>query len=318
MLHLADVSALEILERVDEYSLYCFYLDFEPVIGAKYRSRIRTGDDRASFGMYVRKHGGDKPHEYMWKDQALPVPNYGDIFDLVQRLHPELENRLQAMIKVAQDFGLLEGTTAVTKQLIVTPCTKEPSHIRIRSRPFSSTDLSYWKQFNVTPEILSKYLVKAVEFYYLFDSDVYPRSPYGLMYAYQIFDKFQLYQPVPKQFYMDWTELCIPGFQQLSGQRELLVVTKSVKDIMCLRSLGIEAIAPRAENMIPSPDLIQWLKQFKKVYILMDNDSKSSPHLYPFESVQIPIESGEKDVTDYLKRYGVSQTLELLKTLLHL
>jgi hypothetical protein len=136
------------------------------------------------------------------------------------------------------------------------------------------------------------------------------------MYAYRIFDKYQLYKPKPKEFYMDWTESCVPGFSQLE-RTDLLVITKAMKDIMFFKSLGYDAIAPRAENMIPDPMLIQWIqKRYNRVITFFDNDGKTSPHLYPFQSVTIPLGTETKDPTDHCARYGVESTAELIKDLL--
>jgi len=315
MLELAMLDEQEILERVDEYSLYCFYLEFEPVIGSVYNSRLRTADDRPSFGIYERKYG-TRVNEFMWKDQALPCnPNYGDIFDLVRVLY-QLETRLEAMIKVATDFGLLAGTTPIVKQLVVTPVRREQTRIRIKSRQYNYKDLSYWKKYNVDESILALYNVRPVDYYFLYDSDEYPRSPRGLMYAYRIFDKFQLYQPYPKSFLMDWTDSCIPGFEQLN-RTDLLIITKAYKDIMFFRSLGYDAIAPRAENMIPDPLLIDWVQQrYTNVVTFFDNDGKTSPHLYPFKSVTIPLRTGTKDPTDFCALHGPQEAKALIQELL--
>lgn len=317
MLTLDMLSEQEVLERVDEYSLYCYYLEFEPVIGSIYSSRLRTSDDRPSFGIYERKFGGDKPHEFMWKDQALPCnPNYGDIFDLVRVLF-QLETRFEAMIKVATDFGLMAGATPAVKTLVITPVRKEPARIRVKSREFNFKDFTYWKKYNISLEILQLYNVKPVNYYFLYDSDKAPRSPRGLMYSYRIFDKYQLYQPNPKFFIMDWTESCVPGFEQLK-RTDLLVITKAYKDVMFFRSLGYDAIAPRAENNIPDPLLFTWAdKRYERVVTFFDNDGKTSPHLYPYQSLTIPVETGTKDPTDYCAKYGPMDADSLIKDLLN-
>lgn len=311
------LSEQEILERLDEYSLYCYYLEFEPVVGSVYSSRLRNVDDKPSFGIFERKYGGDRPHEYMWKDQALPCnPNYGDIFDLVKVLY-QLDTRFGALIKVATDFGLIEGTTPLVKSLVVKPVKKEPAHIRVKSRAFNYKDLQYWKQYNITEPLLREYNVTAVDYYFLRDSDQYPSSPRGLMYAYRIFDKYQLYQPHPKFFIMDWTDTCIPGFQQLKFL-DMLIITKSFKDVMFFRSMGFDAIASRAENMIPDPLLFEWInKRYKRCVTWFDNDGKTSPHLYPYPSVTVPLETGTKDPTDYCAKYGPDKALNLIQKILY-
>ena len=53
---LSSVTEQLILERVDEYSLYCYYMGYEPIIGKKYHSPLRKGDDDPSFVIFERKY----------------------------------------------------------------------------------------------------------------------------------------------------------------------------------------------------------------------------------------------------------------------
>jgi len=238
MLSLSDISELTILERVDEYSLYCFYLGYEPVIGAKTNSVLRTKDDKASFGVFERKRGNpEDPHEFLWKDQGLPYPNFGDIFDLVKILFRL--TRWEAIIKVAEDFGLVEGSTNVPKTLIHVPVKKRPCEISFKERVFTPADYKYWEQFHISKNTLEFFKVKAVSYYFLYKEKDNAFKPVGNMYAYKIQSRYQLYQPNPKLFIMDWTDSCIPGFEQLRGN-EVCIITKSYKDVMLLWQLGFD------------------------------------------------------------------------------
>lgn len=54
---------------------------------------------------------------------------------------------------------------------------------------------------------------------------------------------------------------------------EFLVITKSLKDVMCLYSCGITAIAPISENCFLNESQYERLrKKFKKIIIFFDND----------------------------------------------
>jgi hypothetical protein len=313
---LSDLSEDTILGELDEFSLYVHYLQFEPVIGCKYRSRLRTTDDYPSFGLFRRKYGSpDLPHEFMWKDQALTAPNYGDIFDLVLKIYPSLETRFNSLLKVATDFGLIEGVLTPKLQLEVTvPVEKPPAHITVKSKPFTASAIKYWQTYGIELPQLVKYNVHQVEYFFFTEFDEYPTVPRGNMFDYRVFDKHQLYQPYPKQFYMDLTPTCILGFQQFNQvQTDLLVYTKSMKDVIFLDMLGFPTLASTAENGIPSPEFLQWSNRFKRRILLHDNDGKTSEHLYPnFEVYKIPLESGEKDPTDYAKKFGVPATKSLL------
>lgn len=323
MVTLSNITEELILGELDEYSLYVHYLQFEPVIGCKYRSRLRTLeniDSVPSFGLYRKKYG-DKPNEFMWKDQAIPAPNFGDIFDLVLKLYPSLETRFNAQLKIVTDFGLIEGVLDAEKHLqTFIPVEKPTCRIRTKTKPFTSQAITYWNYYGIDVSQLHKYNVHQVKYFFLYEEDIEPRAPQGNMYDYRVFDKHQLYQPVPKKFFMDLIPTCILGFQQFDkNQDDLLVYTKSMKDVMFLDSLGIPTLGSIAENNIPLPEFLDWSKRFKRRIIFQDNDGKTSEHLYTgFESVKIPHEYAAKDPTDFRRKYGHTDTLTFLKTLLSL
>jgi hypothetical protein len=313
----------DILERVDEYSLYCHYLKFEPYIGKKYSSPIRLGDADPSFAIFERKYtfgGGNLPTEYLWKDQAISSHGPKDIFDLVEHLFDNVNTRTQAYWKVCGDFGL-GGADKMDDGLLIfkEPKFMEPINIKVLSKPFSKRDLLYWQQYNVSETILAEYNVRAIDCYWLTATQQYPSYPKGLGYSYRIYDKYQIYFPFQdkkKKFRNNWIDSCISGLQQLKGN-DTLIITKAYKDVMCLRSLGYDAIAPRGENiMLPELCVSHMVNRYKNIVTLFDNDEKHKAAKYPFKMLQVPLESGQKDITDYCAVYGVEQTVKLIKELL--
>jgi hypothetical protein len=314
------VDEYQVLERVDEYSLYCFYLKFDPDVGAKYSSPLRTKDSDPSFGIYVREFGGLRANEFMWKDAALSVPNFGDIFDLIIRLFKEVTTRPEAMFKVLGDFGYVEKYKSSASTLIVKePVYAEPVDITILKKSFNQNDMQYWKQYGVTKEILATYSVHRVGAYWLYKDQKIPKYP-RQCYAYEIFGKYQLYQPFEhkkKKFRNNWHELCVPGLKQIRSNG-LHIITKAVKDIMCLRSLGFDATCPRGENASPHPMYFGWCnKTFKRTVTLFDNDGKTSEDKYPYESYQVPLETGTKDISDFYAKFGPTETQLLLNRLIY-
>jgi len=313
----------DILERVDEYALYCFYLGFEPLIGAKYpspvRGEIQFNEDRdPSFGIYERKYGAGY-HEFLWKDLAANV--HGDIFDLVMLLFDSVKTRREAMKVVMADFGL--GGTSIVKAPSKVPDRKylEPIDIEIKARPFNRSDLNYWQQFNITQQILEQYTVKAIAAYWITKEQKTPDYPKGLGYAYREWDKYQLYFPHAEKRYKfrhNLTEVCVHGFKQLQYNSDLCIITKSRKDVMCLRSFGYEAISPRSENT-PLPDLcLKHLEsKYKHIAVLFDNDGKHAGANLPYPKVYIPMDlrPDDKDVSDYCSHHGPEETLRMLKQL---
>jgi hypothetical protein len=316
------ITEIEILEAVDEYSLFCFYLTFNPIIGNVYKSPVRLGDDIPSFGLYERKISIHKyPTEFMWKDAALSYPNFGDIFDLVVNLYG-LDTRNEGLEKIASDFNIGSRTPLdLVRQLpFYTPEFKPPSIIKVKSRPFNTRDLNYWKQYNVTTDNLKEYNTTAVAITWVGDFLKFPSQ----CYAYRIYTRYQLYQPYvekKKKFINNWDINCVPGWEQLKGY-DTLIITKAYKDVISLSTLREElqfdVIAPRGENiLLPTKCLKLIESKYKHIQTLMDNDGKTSASSYPYRLTTVPLESGTKDITDYMAKYGVNKTKELLKHLIN-
>lgn len=314
-------SGEDILERVDEYTLYCSYLGFEPLIGAKYHSPLRSStasssDTDPSFGIYERKYGKGS-HEFLWKDQGLGI--HGDIFDLVRNIC-KLDTRREALYQVLVDLGIAKGTPS--RPIVDTAERKFLgfADINIASKPFDTRELNYWDRINVTSSLLTEYNVKAFRMYWLYPEQQYPRYPKGIGFAYQIWDKYQLYQPWADRrakFRTDWTEACVPGFLQLRYNSPLLIITKSMKDVICLRSFGYEAISPRGENILLPKECIQYMKRkYEKILVLFDNDGKHKGDEYEFSKIFVPkLWPNDKDVSDFCSNHGAYDTADMLRTI---
>ena len=114
----------------------------------------------------------------------------------------------------------------------------------------------------------------------------------------------------------------IQGYKQLPKGGKLLVITKSMKDVMLLYELGIPAIAPNSETQFVSDKMLEELHtRFKHIVLLYDNDltgvtftnkiRKAHPDLIPF---LIPRKTLCKDLSDFYKVYGKLETKKLIKS----
>lgn len=307
----------DILERVDEYSLYCRYLGYQPMIGAKYRSPLRPNDTDPSFGLFLRKFGTGW-HEYLWKDQGIGL--HGTIFQLVESLYGL--NTLQARQQICADFGL--GGVQYNSRKVVEHVPKfiDSIHIQIVSKNFTSKESNYWRQINVDNTGLTRFNISSLAAYYMVRNQFVPSFPKGMGFAYRIWNKYQLYFPqAPKEskFRNDWTETCVPGFLQLQYNSPLLLITKAYKDVACVSSFGYETISPRGENILLPPQCMAYLRtKYKRIVTLFDNDGKHKASEYEgCQELHVPLSSGEKDPTDFCARYGPNQTAEMLSVILN-
>lgn len=306
----------ELLERVDEYSLYRFYLGFSPELDMSYRSPIREGDLNPSWSLFPSKY--IKNREFMWKDKG-GGGCHGDVFKLVRMLFG-YTNMWQVLARIKGDFDL--GPKQENKERVIRYSAPTPSpgvDIRIKSRAFDRFDLNWWKNWNVTKSILEEYKAYALKYYWKYIHQDNPMTPKDPSYAYNVMGKYKLYFPFERagyRFRTDMTDLELEGFMQLRYDTPLLVITKSMKDIMCLRSFGYDAVSPRGEStLIPGEFLSHFEEKYQHIVTLFDNDGKHKAAAYSYPELHIPITSGQKDPTDFCKRYGPKETGVLLHQL---
>jgi hypothetical protein len=305
----------EILERVDEYTLYCFYLEFQPEIKVNYKSPLRDDDAHASFGIYPTSK--TRSREYIWKDSG-GIGESGDIFRLVQKLF-DYPDRTEAVLRVKSDFSL--GTKLEQKEKIIRFIAPpvEPCDFRIIPKAFTHADYVFWQQFYVTPEILHMYRVSPLYCYWSNPKQKAPVFAPSLSYVYRIFSRYQLYFPTrerDRRFRNDLFPHDVMGLEHLTFNGPL-IITKSYKDIMCLRSFGYDAVSPKSENTPMPPGFFEWVDaRYKDKFVLFDNDMKHRGEWYPYKKVYIPLSSGEKDPSDFTKRYGYTATKDMLQSIL--
>lgn len=319
------LSDIAILERVDEYTLYCRYLGFEPLLRTRYKSSIRTGnsDDSPSFSIF----SSNMPdREYAWKDSG-GRGIAGEIFKLIQLLHGFSTIR-EAWQKVDIDFKLGFKSKEPKQNKIVqyTPPLDIPSHIGIKAKPFGQSELNWWMLRGVDAVQLNRYKVYNVQLYWLSKEQQGGKSGsvYKYCFAYEIMGRYQIYQPLApkeKKFRQNLTDRDLHGFHQLRYQQDTLIITKARKDVMVLdmisKEIGAELVAPRSENTPIAAEYLRYLEtKYKRIYTLFDNDGKHRADAYPYPALEIPINSGVKDADEFLVKFGRIETIQLIKQLI--
>src|SRR5699024_371627 len=113
--------------------------------------------------------------------------------------------------------------------------------IGVVRQEWTDIDKQFWSQFGISKDTLNKYNVSRIK-YYLCDRIVKviykDENP---MYAYKVYDHFKIYRPLADK-YTKWrnnlTEYDIQGYAQLPEKGNLLIITKSMKDVMVLYEMG--------------------------------------------------------------------------------
>lgn len=198
----------------------------------------------------------------------------------------------------------------------------------IKTRSWTEDDAKYWLQYRIGSTMLNKYNVKPIDYYNLIKQDDENLSKIKItsptMYGY--YDKsgnvYKIYQPHNKKrkFYKAFSH--IQGIDQLEYQQPYLVITSSLKDVMCLDGFGynIEVIAPDSENTLIKPYIIENLKgKYKKIITLFDNDEagkaaiKKYKDIYSINGIYLDL---SKDLSDSVKEFGFDKVHHELKSVL--
>jgi len=312
-----DLSLDSILSKVTEYDIYRFYIGSSFTIGKIMSSPFRT-DKNPSFGIFK----SSKTSALLYKD--LSNGSTGNCIKFVQELFNITYK--ESLLKVKCDI-LNNNLIISTKGITIKEDYKATDNIiSIRKKNFCKIDDDYWSQFSLNRDDLRHFNVFPIHEYWI--NDIV--QPWGYKYnnpgyAYQIYNKYKIYKPLGLKKYK-WISNCsnydIQGYEQLPYQDDLLIITKSLKDVMVLYKLGYNAVSPQGENhSIPKEIMDDISKRFTKILIFYDNDkagingANKIADKYNLTTIFTP-NAEPKDISDYTKKYGLDKSKELLTKLI--
>lgn len=271
-----------ILEAISPYDIYCELTGEELQVGGSklIKSPLR-GDSLPTFGLFIH-HTDDV---IMFKDFAYET---GDVFKFVKlfaRYHdrmmitslPGIVNYLN--MKLGMDIlgkNNKKSKSQIKRRVFNIQTARD---IKFSSRPFTAMDRQYWDQYCIPTKVLKLYDVRSVE--KLLDDDkriMRQFKPNELCFAYVIYNKIKLYQPLESNGFK-WRNTCpawyLQGWKQRRGKKKL-IITKSLKDIMVffvILGKDYDIIAPHSENYIFPDKVVDKIKgMYDEVYVIYDFD----------------------------------------------
>lgn len=312
----------DILKHVTQEQIYSYYIGEDVSKLGFYHSPLRQ-DNVPSFALYFHQHKGNI---LMFRDMA--TKESGDCIVLVMKLFNI--SYKQALLKVAVDLGL--GTLTVDIKKVETTYTKivqkEKIDLGIKTRKWKIADRDYWSQFGISKNTLIKFNVHPVSHVFYNDS---PYKVKTLAYAYletkDNTTSFKIYQPLEdkKRKWINNANYTVhQGYTQLPPTGDLLIITKSLKDVMSLHDcMGINAIGLQSESVMMKHSVMQeYRKRFNQVICLFDNDeagkklSKDFTEEYGIRHFFMPNIEGVTDFSDLVKTLGSTEAVEITKELI--
>ena len=302
-----------ILSKVNEYDIYASYIgQFKP--GLIYNSPFRK-DTNPSFGVFLSKRTG----KLLFKDHGSGV--CGDVIKFVREI-TGISNYNDVLQEIVRKLKITNKTVLKSTK----PIESKETVIGIVRQAFTKIDEQYWGSYHISMPTLEKYNVHSIK-YYLCNGIV--KSIYkdeNPMYAYKVYNNFKIYRPLGDKF-TKWrnnlTEFDVQGYAQLPKKGNLLIITKSLKDVMVLHEMGYNAVSPSSEStFIPDVVLNDLKKRFKHILLCFDRDIAGVSNMR-----KVSLKTGlngflvhksfkAKDISDAVKTNGFESVHDWLKKLL--
>lgn len=335
-LNLKKLTKKSLFEKINEVDIYRYYIDSSLDFNSMILSPLRK-ESIPSFGFFIGKEG-----DICFNDFVLNVS--GDAVKFVQLLFNI--NFGQALNRIALDFNLddefdVVGQKSNTGKNIpnkidyssILEKLKTKVVLGTKRRDWRFQDFAFWDQFGISLTTLKKYNVIPL-LYYIINEKVIKADEYAYAYreAKNNVISCKIYQPFNTK--LKWLnshdESVIQGWNQLPFRGELLIITKSLKDVMSIvENTGIPSIALQSEKIKLNPKVIEDLKRrFKRIVILYDNDYDKETNWGKLFGEKMSTETGFpfymfdskykcKDFSDLVKKYNVIEAVEILLKLIN-
>jgi energy-coupling factor transporter ATP-binding protein EcfA2 len=190
----------------------------------------------------------------------------------------------------------------------------------IQYKEFNETELAFWKQYGISPEVLKRYNVFSIDTYhgiskenkeFLLKSNI--EQP---IFGYQGRRYTKLYRPNSQFRFLytgEITENYVFGLEQLPVRGDILFITGGEKDVLSLVAHGFHAICLNSETAHIPKNLLRGLSyRFKHITLLYDTDETGKSSMekltkeyksYQVKSLALPLPGTKKskDISDFFK-----------------
>ena len=296
------MSLKDLLDKLNDYDIYSYYVG-QFKIGKLFNSPLRSDDKNPSFNIFKGNGGG-----LFFKDHGSGEGGNAIKFvKLIKNIQTrdELERELLRIVrKMNPNQQYVQRTYSTVNS--------GSTDIGIVRQPFTDVDKKYWKQFHISIDTLKLFQVFSIK-YFLCNRVV--RGTYkesSPMYAYKVFDKFKIYRPLASK-YTKWrtnlTNRDVQGLAEIPKEGgNLLIITKSLKDVMCLYEMGFNAIAASSETTFIPDDILQSLRsKWNHIVIIYDRDKRGMLEArkyskqYRLDAIFVHKKFKAKDISDAIR-----------------
>jgi len=303
-----------ILGKISEYDIFMYYCPNFKKLGVKFCSELR--EDKTPSASIITWNGNLLYKDFGYPDHTfncfsyvqfkfnIPFINALKIIDCDFNLN--LSNKKEDSLFT---MGYL-GHSQIQPKYI-----EKQTIIQKKRRAWNKEDAKFWRKYLVSKKILNTFAVEPISHYWVNNNRFTCKS---ISYTFKFKNRYKIYSPYEEKnkWLSNTKKTDVQGYDQLPDKGERLIITSSLKDVMCLYAAGYHSIAMQSEMQIPDEKLINELKErFNKIEILYDNDfnkennpgqtmAKKICDLYEFKNICLPDELGSKDPSDLVNKVG--------------
>jgi len=304
---LIPITTDSILLKISEYDIFKFYCSSFIEVNKVFKSELRK--DRSP-SCCIQSY----QNKLFYKDFAT-----GDSVDCFGYVQKRFNCTFHESLRIiANDFGLIsvkkravEGLPVIHERVSYKQANTviEPVY-----RSWRSQDYEYWNSYGISFELLDKYNVKPCKYVFV-NSCRYDDRITSPIYCYDFGEgKYKIYRPLEDNYrwFSNTNKSIIQGINQLPENGDILLITKSLKDVICYNSLEISAIAPQSESTNINDDIMSQLKnRFTKIILNYDFDVtgvKFGEEFAKKHNLNWFYIQQAKDVADLIKLKGIDYT----------
>lgn len=252
-------------------------------------------------------------NKWVWIDYGIDPRPKGPVNFVMEYFNI---NYYEALNRIYEDIYLNKNHN----KIVIRPKVKSNySFCKIR-KELTDSELEYWDKVNVTKEELNHWKIYSGEIYHngllwYRSKDKDPLYIYMWDKLTPIYKGYRPYAPENKfKFYSHNIYNHVQGVEYIPEYGDILIITKSYKDVVIWSKLNYPAIAPHSENMFLNPfDVEDLRKRFNKIYINYDNDETGVTKSIKFTNefglkhFNLPLSCKCKDPFEFVSIYSYDE-----------
>lgn len=320
-----DISEDYILKYLSQREIFEHFLNIEVQTEEKFCSPLRYDNHpTCNFNWYNGK---------LWfRDWSESKPK--DCFTIVKELYNC--NFFEALLIIKREMILDEGggkeprkKTEQELETVKTP--KKKSKIQVQFGKWHPTLVEYLQQYGITGEQCKKFNIFAPKKVWLNGklNWTYSQKDPALAYFFGKADngdqRWKIYFFKRDEYRFLCNTNRINGWIQIPKTGKDLIITKSLKDVVCLDTLGYPAVAMQNETTEPYDYIVEELQgRFETVWSFYDFDRAGVrlanilkrkyelPYIFLTNGKYNTTDYGSKDISDYIKGNSIEEAEEFL------